>query len=514
MTPLYRFFKKYHKWLGIVLATVFIFFALSGIVMNHRKLFSSVDVGRSWLPSEYQYVNWNNAALRGAVNLTDDSLLVYGNIGIWKTDSMFHSFVDFNQGFSRGIDNRKISDVIETNNGTLFAGTMFGLFRFSSLENQWKEVELPSSELRIVGLEEQGDSLIVMTRSYVLVAQSTDNYTTFTEQTLLPVSGKEKQVSLFRTIWVIHSGEIWGLTGKLLVDLGGIVMILLSITGIVYFIAPKRLKRSKERVLLAKRLKKRIRWSYKWHLKVGIISSFVLLIVMLTGMFLRPPLLIPIASKQIAPIKGTTLNSSNYWSDNLRDIIYDSEQEQFLISTSDGIFKLNKTLDSHPHPYEVEPPVSVMGINVFRKVSTDTYLVGSFSGLFLWNPAQGTVVDYITGKPVEARRSMSAPFGNISVAGYLTMGLEREIVFDYGAGAISSSSNFQMPSMPLEIVEKSGMSLWNLALEVHTWRILNFMIGGFYILVVPLSGILGLILILSGAGMWFIRNRKQKRCRT
>ena len=511
MTPLYRFFKKYHKWLGLVLSTIFLFFALSGIVMNHRAFFASVDVGRSWLPSEYHYDNWNNAAVRGAINLNNDSLLVYGNIGVWKTDSTLQTYSDFNNGFPAGIDNRKVSEVLETRTGELFAGTLFGLYRFLPEEQRWSPVVLPGSEPRVVALEEQGDSLIVMTRSSIFIANTKENYHTFTEQTLLPVAGREKQVSMFRTIWVIHSGEILGFTGKLLIDLSGLAMILLSISGIVYFIAPKRLRRIKERIEQKRRIKARIKWSFKWHLKVGIISSLVLFIVVFTGMFLRPPLLIPIASKQVAPIKGTTLDTPNYWSDKLRGIIYDSEQEQFLISTSDGIYALNKSLDQHPQPYEVEPPVSVMGINVFRKMSRDIYLVGSFSGLFLWNPVQETIVDYITGKPHEEQSSMRSPFGSVAVAGYLKINSDQEIYFDYSRGAVSSDSNFQMPSMPSEIVEQSGISLWNLALEIHTWRILNFLMGGFYILIVPLSGILGVILILSGVGMWFIRNRKQKR---
>ncbi|HDP55264.1 MAG TPA: hypothetical protein ENN24_06255 [Bacteroidetes bacterium] len=80
MSQFYKFLKKYHKWLGVTLAIFFMLFALSGIVMNHRGFFSKIDIKRSWLPKEYRYTNWNNAAIRGAKQCKTDSVLVYGNI--------------------------------------------------------------------------------------------------------------------------------------------------------------------------------------------------------------------------------------------------------------------------------------------------------------------------------------------------------------------------------------------------------------------------------------------------
>ncbi|MBK7027758.1 MAG: hypothetical protein IPH45_00400 [Bacteroidales bacterium] len=103
-----KWFRKYHKWPGLIFALFILLFAVSGIIMNHRGIFSSVDVNRKWLPGNYKYNNWNMAAVKSAVKLPDDSLLVFGNIGIWKTDSSFTSFRDFNNGFPEGIDNRKI----------------------------------------------------------------------------------------------------------------------------------------------------------------------------------------------------------------------------------------------------------------------------------------------------------------------------------------------------------------------------------------------------------------------
>jgi len=101
------FLKKYHKWLGLILTVFILFASVSGIILNHRKALSGIDVRRTLLPKEYHYHNWNNAAVKGTEKINNDSVLIYGNIGIWLTDSSFSKFSDFNKGFPKGIDNRK-----------------------------------------------------------------------------------------------------------------------------------------------------------------------------------------------------------------------------------------------------------------------------------------------------------------------------------------------------------------------------------------------------------------------
>lgn len=143
---LLKWFKKYHKWPGLIFALFILLFSVSGIIMNHRSLFSFVDVNRKWLPGNYEYNNWNMAAVKSAVKLPDDSLLVFGNVGIWKTDSSFSTFRDFNKGFPNGIDNRKIYSLLHTHNHRLIAGTLFGLFEYN---NGWEKINIPVKAITI-----------------------------------------------------------------------------------------------------------------------------------------------------------------------------------------------------------------------------------------------------------------------------------------------------------------------------------------------------------------------------
>ena len=503
---LLKWFKKYHKWPGLIFALFILLFAVSGIIMNHRGIFSSVDVNRKWLPGNYEYNNWNMAAVKSAVKLPDDSLLVFGNIGIWKTDSSFTSFSDFNDGFPKGIDNRKIYSLIYTDNHRLIVGTLFGLFEY---DNGWKKINIPVKEERIVKIIQKNDSLLVMTRSYLLVTNINDKKLNFSKINVLAGEDSGNKVGLFRTIWVIHSGEIYGIAGKLLVDLVGLIFIFITLSGIFYWLAPHLLKRVKESS--KSRIKKVNRFSLKWHNKLGYWSVLFLLLTSITGMFLRPPLLISIANSEVTKIKYSKLDDPNTWDDKFRDLIYDEFLKRYIVATSDGIYYSDDEFASVLRKYSVQPPVSVMGINVFEKMATGGYLVGSFSGIFQWIPDEGIIIDYFTKLPLDAASQDGSPFGAISVSGFIGMPDGNQFVFDYGGGAIRLGQSGVFPQMPVEVIKKSPISLWNTSQEIHTGRIWEFLLGPFYILIVPLTGLASLLILVTGFFAWWIPYRRKKR---
>ena len=84
-----NFWKKYHKWVGLFFSFFILMFCFSGIVLNHRTLFSKAEVSRNWMPESYHYKNWNNGIIKGTLRLPDGKILAYGNAGVWKTDSCF-----------------------------------------------------------------------------------------------------------------------------------------------------------------------------------------------------------------------------------------------------------------------------------------------------------------------------------------------------------------------------------------------------------------------------------------
>ncbi len=500
--------RKFHKWPGIVITLFVILFTISGIFMNHRSLISSIDFNRSFLPSDYSYKNWNKGAVKSVCYIGTDSTLVYGNIGIWLTTNHFNTFQDFNSGFPAGIDNRKISKIIKSSKGRLFAGTWFGLFQYSFQEHKWQKIALPVSEERITDLILKQNELLVQTRSFLL--KSSDEKS-FQIQNLPAPEGYNKKVSLFKTLWLLHSGEIWGSVGKLIVDLFGFAILIISLTGLMHFIFPTWLKKRKKKQKENTKLILTRNFNLRWHNRLGWIFIPFLIFVTITGMFLRPPLLIAIANSVVSPIPGTVLSSPNPWYDKLRRVLYDEQQGLFLFSTSEGIFVTDEKFQEPMQRMINEPPVSIMGCNVLEKKEKGTYLVGSFNGLFLWNPFTGQVFDYLSGSPYQAPQVAGPPISKDMIDGWFTDSSANEFYFDYNHGVFPIRNNAKFGEMSSEIISKSPISLWNLSLEVHTGRIFESILGIFYILYVPIAGICILIVLISGFFIWWIGYRGKNK---
>jgi hypothetical protein len=503
---LIRISKKLHKWPAIIIAFFALLFAASGIVMNHRDIFSSVDVSRKLLPATYTIKNWNQAAIRGSISLNDNEELVYGNIGIWKTDNNFQQFIDFNHGLPKGIDNRKIYSVKKFKT-QIFAGTHFGLFIRKPDGQSWQRVALPVHEQRIADVNIKDDTLLILTRHYLL--KSIDGNKFETIQLPAPL-GYQRKTGLFDTLWQLHSGELFGLSGKLIVDLLGLVTILLSVTGLLHFFFPKiikKRKRKQKQISVLVSVKKK---NLRWHNVVGYIFALFLIINTFSGIHLRPPLLIAIASKQVGIIPGTHLDNPNPWFDKLRRVQWNEELRLYIFSTSEGFYLTDESFTKPLQPISSQPQVSVMGCNVLKPLGKGNYLVGSFSGMFIWNIITGSVTNFFNQQPYIKPNGMVKPISDHMVAG-LVEGKNHTFWFDYNNGAqgISSLGNIPtFPKMPEKIRKSTPMSLWNVALEFHTGRIFEHLVGPFYILYVPFAGICILLVLISGVYLWWTLYRK------
>ena len=506
MSRLYKSFQKYHKWPALIFTLFFILFSLSGILLNHRTLINSVDVKRSWLPSNYRLQNWNLASLKGDVNIGEDSLVFYGGAGVWLADSKLSKWSPFMSGMPLGSDRRKIYDLVKTPNGDCFAATRFGLYRYFKAQKIWVKQNFFSDDEFITSLEVVKDKLYVLTRNHLYYTDLDASAISFSKIDLIVPTGAKPKISVFRLFWIIHSGEILGIPGRFLVDLGGIIMLFLSLTGLIYFIFPKIIKRVKAKRRLS-RLKRTTRFSYNWHLKIGVYASILLVIVSFTGMFLRPPFLLLIVNGGIMQSSNSKNVNEIFWNDKLRDIKYDEQRNIFLLATSEGIYFSRNGFTSALEQFAVEPPLSIMGINVLEILSNGDYLVGSFSGAYRWNPYSGLVADYITGQPVVQSKGLSSPFGSYAIAGYTNIS-GKEYFFDYDRGIFAAKSGSSIFEMPMIVRKSFPFPLWNLAQEVHTCRIYSPIISVFYILIVPLAGLSMMLIVITGVLMWLKKRRK------
>ena len=527
--------KKYHRWFGLILSVFMLVFCVSGIILNHRQLFADCDVSRSILPPAYHIQNFNNGIIKGSIKIdghadlasaggikaSDDSILAYGYGGIWLTDTKMKSWKDFNKGLPENVDGRNIRNMVQTKNGEIWCAATMDVYRFDGKE--WKMFPLADNEERItdITLTKDSTSIIAMTRSavYEISGKKTDaanekrdaanektdaisEKTNVTRKIIGQPEGFIPEVTLFKTVWHLHSGAFFGLTGRLVVDAIAIVLIILSITGIILFILPYRIRRQKrlqarERMV---KLGKQMVFNAKWHNKLGYATIILTLWISITGMCLRPPLMVPLAMNKTTE----KVKDGNVWHDKLRAIRWDAAEGNWLVSTSEGFLRVDEHFQHKPILLNKEkaPKVSPMGVTVFESDGKGGWLIGSFSGMFRWYPEKNLIVDYFTGKQ-NIEKSM-IPISNHLVSGYSKDFFGgKEVIFDYSKGA----SLGETASTP-ELLSATPMSLWNVALELHVGRCYSPFLGSLSDLFVFISGLLITLVLLSG---YIILKRRKKK---
>ena len=513
--------KKYHRWFGLVLSVFMLVFCVSGIILNHRQLFVGCEVSRSLMPSAYHIKDFNNGIIKGSLKInhrfckipvdaipaSDDSILAYGYGGVWLTDAEMKTWKDFNKGLPQNVDGRNIRNIVQTKDGEIWCAAMMDVYRFDGKE--WKMFPLADNEERIadITLTKDSTSIIAMTRSavYEISGKKTDaanKKTNVTRKIIGQPEGFIPEVTLFKTVWNLHSGAFFGLAGRLVVDAIAIVLIILSITGIILFILPYRIRRQKRLQARESMLKlgKQMVFNAKWHNKLGYTTIILTLWLAITGMCLRPPLMIPLAMNKTTE----KVKNGNVWHDKLRAIRWDAAEGNWLVSTSEGFLRVDEHFCQKPVLLDKKqsPKISPMGVNVFESDGKGGWLIGSFSGMFRWNPEKNLIVDYFTGKANQGKSMI--PISSSLVSGYSKDFFGgKEVIFDYSKGA----SLGETASTP-ELLSAIPMSLWNVALELHVGRCYSPFLGPLSDLFVFISGLLITLVLLSG---YIILHRRKKK---
>ena len=551
MTKLYSKFswKKYHRWFGLVLSVFMLVFCVSGIILNHRALFSGCEVSRSLLPSSYHIKNFNNGIIKGTVRISGadsasihekKTVLAYGCGGVWLTDDQMSAWRDFNAGLPESLDERNIRNVVRAKDGSLWCATLHDVYRYDGWNGKkverWQKVSLAGNDERIMDVTLNRDStkVVALTRSKIFeITIGLPHALLASQSRIIPApKGYEPKTTLFKIVWHLHSGELFGLPGKLVVDAIAVVLIVLSLTGIVLFILPYRIRRwknmknvagaaalddtvqrAKERML---RLGKQMVWHQKWHNKIGYLTIVLTLWIAITGMCLRPPLMVPLVLNHVPEEVG---EDGNVWQDKLRAIRWDEAHGCWLVSASDGFLVVDEACKQAPVLLAADecPKLSPMGVTVFEKDGKGGWIVGSFRGMYRWLPmsSEHQVLDYFTNKP-SVETSM-IPISDNLICGYSADFFGgKPLVFDFAKG-VEDSKGMSMSgyateiapivSMP-EMLSKVKMSLWNVALELHVGRCYAPFLGPLSDLFVFVSGLLITLVLLSG--YIILRRRKKK----
>ena len=442
---------KHHKWTGLILCFFMLMFCLSGIILNHRGAVRRASVSRALLPPFYRYSCWNGGLMRGAMAIDDGSRLIYGSGGVWRARGSAPQMEidDFNGGLPVWADCRSVRAMERMPDGRIFALSAYGLYSLDG-DSLWRRVEVPvAADEALADVTSRGDTLVVVSRSRVFLA--TEPFERFTAVELAAPAGPRRGTTLFRSLWRLHSGERFGLAGRLVADAVAAALIFLCLTGFTGWLLPKFRKR------LGARIKKPLLFCKNWHNHIGRATIPLTLIVVITGWCLRPPLMIPLVTLSTGSDGD---HPQGAWSDKLRMLRHDAAAGDWLLSTSDGFFSLKNLADT-PVKIDNAPPVSVMGLTVWQPDGDGRWICGSLGGMSRWDRTTGKVTDYFTGDPVKP--GAGKPFGSRAVSGFSAQLGPEPVVVEYDRGTDAVAQPDSLATLP--------MPLWNVALEVHTGRI-------------------------------------------
>lgn len=500
----FRISRSLHKYLGLLIGLYLLGMGASGLFLNHPELIRGIDVPPGIVPADYAYRNWNRMLIRSGTITTDGNWYLAGKAGIVHSSDEGDSFTLLDEGFPASAYDRDTADLVVLDDhpdGTvLLAATRSGLYRKTG-SSPWSEIPLPGAAAspRLVALVDMADRVLVFSES---AAWQADARTLDFKPSPLAVAEEDTAtgVPMFRVLHDIHNGKILGTPGRLLLDVSGAILILLGLTGLVIWFVPWRNRRLSKWRQAPGRF---FRWCWTYHLKLGIWIVVVLMVVAGSGIFLRPPLLLATVAHSLD--SDNPLLQFSPRADGFGGKIESATATstgRIILSTQSGLWQGPADLQGEFRRLQLPVPIHGMGVTVLEGMPDGQLLIGSFSGLF--------VLHEQTGQIWRLRRpglSESNPYqSNDLVSGVVMAPTTPYLRFDYHDGMLPMTAGMSNPPvMPTRVAAAAPMSLWHYLFEFHNGRIFEPWLGPWYLLIIPLSGLLLLLLCLTGLYDWWCR---------
>lgn len=489
-----------HKYVGLWVLLFLGWMSISGILLNHPEFLRNFSVPRLLVPGFYHPENWNRSALKGIVYVGegDQSFYVYGRQGIFHTHDDGMHFQPFMEGDFPTPAWKKRTHHLYYNESRqlLLASTNAGVLRYNSVHLKWEQVLLPGSHDPALKIIEAGDHLFALTSSGIF-RSGLSGELLFEDFTPVRTS-KVKTLSMISVFLKLHDGSIWGLLGKLLWDAAGGVMLFLCISAFYIWFIPGRWKRAFKRK--GRRVNKTDRrvhvLMHRYHKKLGWYLALLLVLIVFTGTFLRPPLMMTIARMKVQKRHFPIVENSNPWHDKIRNGFFDSLEQRLILDCKDGTWAGNVLEGNTFDKIRLPVRIFAMGATVFEEQAKGSWLVGSFGGLQQVDSVKKEAISLLDVPPT----SNSGRPGRILVTGYIRKADHSEFVLDHYKGICDSSGHPDLEAIPMpEYIHKNyRMPLWNFLFELHNGRLFRGFMGNFYVLVILVGGLLSLLVLLTG----------------
>ncbi|MCD4741471.1 MAG: PepSY domain-containing protein, partial [Desulfobacteraceae bacterium] len=310
-------------------------------------------------------------------------------------------------------------------------------------------------------------------------------------------------MSLIGYVFDLHSGKVLGLPGRLIMDIAGLFLIFFSVSGIfiTFFPSLKRIFKFSPSGFFAAFLK----ILHKHHIKWCLVIFIPIIIIALTGFFMRPPFVMLLAGKEINAIFHSNPPRNDSWNDSIQSVAVDQDRETILVFAGGKLYEGKWDFSENFKKIPKRLPVHPMGSTFFEYLGGGEYLIGSFSGLFIWDRSNDEFREYFSEEIV--KRFSIRKTGPYQINGGIRIG-EDFLVLDYHEGMLDVETGKPFLIMPRHFKEKSVFSLWHFLFEIHNGRFARSFIGKWYILHNPVVA-LGTIIVMF-TGLQILIKRKKR----
>ncbi len=518
---LFKGSKWIHKYIGLLLVLFLAWMSISGILLNHPHWISDIAVPNILVPNHYDTRDWNRSSLINLIYTGEENNRVFigGKKGVWKSEDGGKTFTAMQNGFPKSPYYRKTNHIFHLDKkgkpSQLWAATDGGLYYCDLDDETWHEAPLglqPEKTQKIIQTENQ---LLVFTESSLYRGNLDRQHLKFVKVEL-PRREHERRVSLIKLFFDLHDGHVFGLPGKLTWDMIGLILFFLSISAFYAWFYPKHKRRQRLKngaVSRGKFQARLFRLIVRYHIKLGIWVAAILLIIGATGLFMRPPLIVAIAKGDMPAQYYPGILPDNPWEEKIHNALYDAKRDVIVIAASDGLWQGPADISRPFEKKTMHVPLFVMGPQVFEyEAETDRYLVGSFSGMFAYDPKNDRAFDLINRKAANLTSNVRP--AEHMVTGYFETPRGESFITNHekglmGLNGAGKDGRFRMPEAVNRV---HALSLWNFMFELHNGRLFKDIVGSFYILIAPLGSMLFLLILLSGIWDWFylkVRNKQK-----
>ena len=499
---LYKKSKWYHKYFGLLLIFFLIEMSISGIILNHKEIFYKYDMPDFLTPDNYKIKNFNRSAIIDLVQ-TDTYIYIAGKKGVYRAEKNKKEiiFKPLFKGLSPYTLKRKSYDLQITKN-FIFLATENGLYYMNKDSDSWKKTTLRDELIKKI-IKKDNKSLFILSESNIYIL-NTENLKI---KKITPKREGKRFVTAVEVFFHLHDGRLWGIFGRLLFDLMGFVIIFLSISSFYLWYIPKKINKRRGNL---KNNRKFYKFFHKYHKKIGIYTFALVIIISFTAIFMRPPFIAAITDVILPRFFYPAPLPDNPWHKRIENGLYDKKRNKLIIQTSEYIWEWNIKNDDYSSKAVISKqkwPLFIMGATYLETDKENNYIMGSFSGFFKFYPDQNKYVNLVK---TADKYNRIKPDKEAMVAGaFKYKGKYYIATHLQGIKNLNGEKTvlFKQP----ETMNKIKMPLWNWNFELHNGRIFKFLIGKYYILLVPFSAVFFFLVMLSGLYDWIFIVKKSKK---